>query len=173
MPDRNPTFINYQKWICYFQNRIIMFCLPVPTLIYMWEVYKFLGLVCLFCCMEICGPILGIYKLLTDTWMWKLGLRPHYFQKRNCMVSVQISTFTFLWAIYCDRFTYSQDRSAYSAVGKYVDRSWEYINRLQTHECGNWYWGRTILLQGIYKWDFRCSAVYVFNWPRIRTCWTK
>ena len=25
---------------------------------------------------EICGLILGIYKLLTDTWMWKLKLRP-------------------------------------------------------------------------------------------------
>ncbi len=25
---------------------------------------------------EICGPILGIYKSLTDTWMWKLGLTP-------------------------------------------------------------------------------------------------
>ncbi len=25
---------------------------------------------------EICGLILGIYKSLTDTWMWKLGLRP-------------------------------------------------------------------------------------------------
>ncbi len=24
---------------------------------------------------EICGLILGIYKSLTDTWMWKLGLR--------------------------------------------------------------------------------------------------
>jgi|688.fasta_scaffold416216_1 hypothetical protein len=29
-------------------------------------------------------------------------------------------------------------RSAYSAAGKYVIRSWEYINRSQTHECGNW-----------------------------------
>jgi hypothetical protein len=28
--------------------------------------------------------------------------------------------------------------SAYSAAGKYVDRSWEYINYSQTHECGNW-----------------------------------
>ncbi len=27
---------------------------------------------------------------------------------------------------------------------KYVDRSWEYINRSQTHECGNWDWGRAI-----------------------------
>ncbi len=25
-----------------------------------------------------------------------------------------------------------------SAAGKYVDRSWEYINRSQTHECVNW-----------------------------------
>jgi hypothetical protein len=28
----------------------------------------------------------------------------------------------------CERFIYFQDPSAYSAAGKYVDRSWEYIN---------------------------------------------
>jgi hypothetical protein len=39
----------------------------------------------------------------------------------------------------CERFIYSHHQSAYSAAGKYVDRSWEYINRSQTHECGNWY----------------------------------
>jgi hypothetical protein len=38
----------------------------------------------------------------------------------------------------CERPIYFQDRSAYSAAGKYVDRSWEHINRLQTYECGNW-----------------------------------
>ncbi len=32
---------------------------------------------------EICWPILGLYKSLTDTWMLKLGLRPRYSQKRN------------------------------------------------------------------------------------------
>ncbi len=32
---------------------------------------------------EICRPILGLYKSLTDTWMLKLGLKPRYFQKRN------------------------------------------------------------------------------------------
>jgi hypothetical protein len=37
--------------------------------------YMFPGSVCLFCCRKICGPILGIYESLTDTWMWKLGLR--------------------------------------------------------------------------------------------------
>jgi hypothetical protein len=38
----------------------------------------------------------------------------------------------------CERFIYSQDRSVYSAVGKYVDRFLESINHSQTHECGNW-----------------------------------
>jgi hypothetical protein len=32
---------------------------------------------------EICRPILGLYKSLTETWMLKLGLRPRYSQKRN------------------------------------------------------------------------------------------
>ncbi len=32
---------------------------------------------------EICRPILGLDKSLTDTWMWKLGLRPQYSQKRT------------------------------------------------------------------------------------------
>jgi hypothetical protein len=42
-----------------------------------------------------------------------------------------------VWFLYvCERFIYFQDRSAYSATGKYVDRSWEYINRSQKHECG-------------------------------------
>jgi hypothetical protein len=53
-----------------------MFCLPVPTLIYLWEIYIFPGSVCLFCCREICGKILGIYKLLTVTLVWKLRLWP-------------------------------------------------------------------------------------------------
>ncbi len=66
----------FHKWNFYFQNRIIKFCLPVHSHIYLWEIFIFPGSVCLFCCREICGPILGIYKSLTDTRMWKLGLRP-------------------------------------------------------------------------------------------------
>ncbi len=61
---------------------------------------------------------------------------------------------------------YSHDRSADSAAGKNVDRSWEYINRSQTHECGNWDWGRAIPFLGIYiNRIFRCSVVcrgYIF-----------
>ncbi len=73
----------------YIQNSIIMLCLPIPTIIYLWEIYIFPGSVCLF-----------------------------------------------------------------FAAAKYVERSWEYINRSQTHECRNWEWGRTIPFPGIHKLDF-------------------
>jgi hypothetical protein len=76
-------FLYSQKWNCYFQNRIKMFCLPVPTLIYLWEIYIFLGSGRLFCC------------------------------------------------------------------SKYVDQYWEYLNCSQTHECGNWDWGRAIPRTGV------------------------
>ncbi len=40
-----------------------------------------------------------------------------------------------------------------------LDWSWEYINRSQTHECGNWDWGRAIPRKWIHKWGFslQCS----------------
>ena len=44
-----------------------------------------------------------------------------------------------------ERFIYFHDRSAYSAAGKYVGLSWEYINL-------------AIPFLGIHKWDFRCSV---------------
>ncbi len=68
-------FMFPQKWNCYFQTRIILFCLPVPNS-YICEIYIFPGSDCLFSCREICGQILGIYKSITDTCMWKLGLWP-------------------------------------------------------------------------------------------------
>ncbi len=51
---------------------------PVSDLLYIFP-----RSICLFFCMEIYGPILVIYKSLTDTWMLKLGLRPRNSQKRN------------------------------------------------------------------------------------------
>ncbi len=55
-------------------------------------------------------------------------IRNKFSQKRNCAATVPIFTF-----IVCERFIYSHDRSAYSPSGiKYVDRSWEYINRSRT-----------------------------------------
>jgi hypothetical protein len=37
----------------------------------------------------------------------------------------------FVHSYICETFLYFQDQSAYSVARKYVDRSWEYINRSQ------------------------------------------
>jgi hypothetical protein len=68
--------------------------------------------------------------------------------------SVQIYTFMCLWTNYL--FPRSVCLFCWR---KYVDRSWEYISRSETHECGNWGWGRAVPRKGIYKRNCRCSAV--------------
>jgi hypothetical protein len=80
-------------------------------------------------------------------------------QRHNTENWKQISIFMFLWAIYCTVYI-PRNRSAFSAEGKYEDRSWKYINRSQTHEFG----GHTIPFLGIHKSDFCCSATYRRNW---------
>ncbi len=67
----------------YSQKRSCAATVPIPTFMCLWAIDIFPQSICLFCCKKICGQILGIYKSLTDTWMWKLGLRPQNFQKRN------------------------------------------------------------------------------------------
>ncbi len=44
--------------------------IPEPVRIFIFQ-----GSVCLFCSSKLGGPIMGIYKSLTDTWRWKLGTR--------------------------------------------------------------------------------------------------
>ncbi len=66
-----------------------------------------------------------------------------------------------VWPIYL--FSFLTIGFAYSA-GKYVDRSWEYINRSQTHECGIWDCGRAIPFLGTHKWDFSCSVCLPNLW---------
>jgi hypothetical protein len=75
----------------------------------------------------------------------------------------------FLHSCFCERFRYSHDRSAYSAAGNKGDRAWEYIDRSQTHEYGNWDKGRAITFLVIHKSKFLCSAHYEYEpvWWRI------
>jgi hypothetical protein len=42
---------------------------------------------------EICGPIQGIYKWLTDTGMWKLGLRPRNSPEREYINGIFVAVY--------------------------------------------------------------------------------
>ncbi len=83
-----------------------------------------------------------------------------YSQKWKCTVSVPVSPFMCLWAIYIfpgsvHLFSCKQDRP---------DLSWEYIIRSQTHECGNWDWGRAIPFLGTFVSNFgQCASYILFS----------
>ncbi len=97
-------FMNSQKWNCYLQNRItcIMFCLPFPTLIYLWEIYIFPGSVCLFCCRKICGPILGIcinrsQKHECGNWFWDRAILRKGIHKWDFRCSMDVLFMNLYW----------------------------------------------------------------------------
>ncbi len=80
-----------------------------------------------------------------------------YSQERNCEATVPTLTFIFLWAIHIYLWAvclFCCRKIVGPNVGMYIDRP-------ETHECGNWNWGCTISCQGIHKFKFLCSACTV------------
>jgi hypothetical protein len=76
--DKIPKFRNK-----YSQKRNIGVSVPISTFMHLWIFfYIFPRSVCLFCWRKYVDRSWD-YIRLTDTWMWKLGLRPRYSQKRN------------------------------------------------------------------------------------------
>ncbi len=60
-------FMNSQKWNCAASlfpkhNYHVLSPNSYTLTVYLWEIYVFPVSVYLFCCNQICGPILGIYK---------------------------------------------------------------------------------------------------------------
>ncbi len=49
-----------------------------------------------------------------------------------------------------------------------ANRSWEYINHSQAHECGNWDWGRTIHFLGKFVSNFWYCVFAVWPFPLIK-----
>ncbi len=63
---------------------------------------------------EICRPILGLYKSLTDAWMLKLGLRLRLFPKREYIYGIFVAVY-----VYC-----STDDYVYLVIFIYSANVW-------------------------------------------------
>jgi len=96
-------------------------------------------------------------------------IRNQYSQKRNCVASVPIPTFMFLWAIYI--FLRLVCLFCCRKIG---GQPGEYIKRSEIHECENWDWAAQFLFWEYINRNF--FAVYHTVWRSVRKSskmWTK
>jgi hypothetical protein len=79
------------------------------------------------------GPVRIQFKCLVPIYVFsEMKLCSLLISKQNYNV---LSPNSYTHISVRDSYTYFQERSVYFAANKYVDRSWEYINRSQAHEC--------------------------------------
>jgi hypothetical protein len=74
-------------------------------------------------------------------------------QKWNCAASFPISTSMYLWA----NNIFPQSVRLCCCIA-FADRAWEYINRWEIHECGNW--ERAVSFLGIFVSNLWYSAIF-------------
>ncbi len=100
-----------------------------------WEyLFQIFGIVSLQCTANE-GPVRVHYKCLVPIYVF-LEMKLLFPKQNHNVLSPQL-----LLSYICEKFIYFRDRRIRLPIllpGKYVDQSREYINRLQTNECGNW-----------------------------------
>jgi hypothetical protein len=85
-----------------------------------------------------------------------------YFPEKKLRVSVPISTFICLWAIYI-----FPQLVCLFCCRKICGPILGIYNRSQTLECGNWDWGGAIPFLRKHKWDFRCNVFVLCGLTKI------